>query len=222
MSDVKAVEMLYKILMLARPRRAATMSPDLERICRALASTKLPDRKPAGKQAAVALVLAGQAADLHLCLIRRAEHEPDRWSGHVALPGGRVDAGDSSIRAAAIRETREEVGLLLDGAQYLGALGTMPVSSAGRPTGMSLSSFVFHFGDVLERFTVSDEVAEAFWVPLRHLLDPRNAARRPTARDGVSLDRPAVVYQGHYIWGLTYRVLTMFFDQMQLRIARPD
>jgi len=222
MSDVKAVEMLYKILMLAHPRRAAPMSPDLERIRRALAGPELPDRKPAGKQAAVALVLAGEAADLHVCLIRRAEHEPDRWSGHMALPGGRVDADDPSIRAAAIRETREEVGLRLDRAPYLGALGTMPVSAAGQPTGMSLSSFVFHLGDMLERFTLSEEVAEAFWVPLRHLLDPRHATRRPTLRDGVPLDRPAVVYQGHYIWGLTYRVLTVFFEQMQLRIARPD
>ena len=222
MSDVKAVEMLYKIFMLWHPHRAAPMSPDLERVRRALAGPELPDRKPAGRHAAVALVLAGGAADLHMCLIRRAEHEPDRWSGHMALPGGRVDARDQSIRAAAIRETREEVGLRLDGAPYLGPLGTMPVSSAGQPTGMSLSSFVFHLGDMLERFTLSDEVAEAYWVPLRHLLDPRNAARRPTLRDGVPLDRPAVVYQSHYIWGLTYRVLTMFFEQMQLRIARPD
>lgn len=214
--------MLYKILMLAHPHRAAPMSPGLERIRLALAGTELPDPKPAGKQAAVALVLAGEAADLHLCLIRRAEHEPDRWSGHMALPGGRVEANDPSIRAAAIRETREEVGLRLDRAPYLGALETMPVSAAGQRTGMSLSSFVFHFGGMLERFTLSDEVAEAFWVPLRHLLDPRNATRRPTLRDGVPLDRPAVEYQGHYIWGLTYRVLTVFFEQMQLRIARPD
>jgi 8-oxo-dGTP pyrophosphatase MutT (NUDIX family) len=140
----------------------------------------------------------------------------------MALPGGRVDVNDPSIRAAAIRETREEVGLRLDHAPYLGALGTMPVSAAGQPTGMSLSPFVFHFGDMLEQFTLSDEVAEAFWVPLRHLLDPRNATRRPTVRDGASLDRPAVLYQGHYIWGLTYRVLTMFFEQMELRIAKPD
>ena len=68
------------------------------------------------------------------------------------------------------------VGLRLDGAQYLGALGTMPVSAAGQPTGMSLSSFVFHFGDMLERFTLSDEVAEAFWVQLRHLLDRSDPA----------------------------------------------
>lgn len=214
--------MLYKIFMLAHPRRATPMSPDLERIRRALAGTERLDRKPAGKQAAVALVLAGESADLHVCLIRRAEHEPDCWSGHMALPGGRVDADDPSIRAAAIRETREEVGLRLDRAPYLGALETMPVSAAGQPTGMSLSSFVFHLGDMLERFTLSDEVAEAFWVPLQYLLDPSNAARRPTLRDGVPLDRPAVVYQGHHIWGLTYRVLTLFFEQMQLGIARPD
>ena len=219
---VKAVEMLYKILMVAHPRRDTPMSPDLERIRRALAVPELPDGKPAGRQAAVALVLAGEAADLHLCLIRRAEHEPDRWSGHMALPGGRVDASDPSIRAAAIRETREEVGLQLDRAPYLGALGTMPVSSAGQPTGMSLSPFVFHLGDMLEGFTLSEEVAQAFWVPLQHLLDPRNATRRPTVRDGVSLDHPAVLYQGHYIWGLTYRVLTMFFEQIQLPIAGPD
>ena len=65
-------------------------------------------------------------------------------------------------------------------------------------------------------------MAEAFWVPLRHLLDPRNAVHRPTPRDGVTLDRPAVLYQGHYIWGLTYRLLTVFFEHMQLQIARPE
>ena len=208
--------------MLERPGSAAPMSPDLERIRRALSGTQPSERQREGKQAAVALVLAGEAVDLHLCLIRRAEHEPDRWSGHVALPGGRVDAGDPSARAAAIRETREEVGLRLDRALYLGSLETLPVSAAGKPTGMSLSSFVFHLGEMLEQFTPSDEVAEAFWVPLRHLLDPSNAAQRPTLRDGQILSRPAVLFQGHYIWGLTHRVLTMFFEHMQLRIAELD
>jgi len=207
--------------MTTRRHPATPSPPDLERICRALAGTQLPEWPPEGKQAAVALVLAGEAADLHVCLIRRAEYEHDRWAGHMALPGGRVDAGDPSARAAAIRETWEEVGLRLDGAPYLGSLATQPVHSAGKPTGMSLSSFVFHLGDTLEQLTPTDEVAEAFWVPLRHLLDPRNSVHRPTPRNGVTLEFPAVLYQGHYIWGLTYRVLTAFFEHMQLRIARP-
>ena len=207
--------------MTARRHPAITIPPDLERIRLALASTQLPDRPPEGKQAAVALVLAGEAADLHMCLILRAEHEHDRWSGHMALPGGRVDGGDPSARAAAIRETWEEVGSRLDRAPCLGSLETQPVRSAGKLTDMSLSSFVFHLGEALERLTPTDEVAEAFWVPLRHLLDPANAVHRPTLRDGVTLDRPAVLYQGHYIWGLTHRVLTMFFEHMQLQIGYP-
>jgi 8-oxo-dGTP pyrophosphatase MutT (NUDIX family) len=197
--------------------------PDLERIRRALANTERALAGAEGTLAAVALVLAGQAADLHICLIRRAEHELDRWSGHIALPGGRVDAGDPSARAAAIRETWEEVGLRLDDAPCLGALGIQPVRSAGRVTGMSLSPFVFHLGDALEALTPTDEeVAEAFWVPLRHLLDPRNAVLRPTPRDGTILHFPAVAYRGHVIWGLTYRVLGTFFERMDLRIADPE
>ena len=56
---------------------------------------------------------------------------------------------------------------------------------------------------------------------LGHLLDPRNAGYRPTPRDGAIYDSPAVLYRGHPIWGLTYRVLTVFFERLQLQIARP-
>lgn len=198
-----------------------TVTPDLDRVRRALAGTPLSNGPPEGKQAAVALVLAGEAADLHVCLIERAEHERDRWSGHMALPGGRVEATDASARAAAIRETWEEVGLRLEACVCLGSLDSQSVSSAGRPTGISLASFVFYLGETLEPFTPSDEVAQAFWVPLRHLLEPGNAAFRPTPRDGVVLESPAVRYQDRFIWGLTYRVLTRFFAVMELTIARP-
>ena len=198
------------------------ISPDLGHIRRSLEEAGHPEQK-VKPHAAVALVLAGAATDLSLCLIRRAEHELDRWSGHVALPGGRVDPNDPSTREAAIRETREEVGLLLERAPYLGTLGEMPINNRrGEPSELSLSAHVFHLGDALQPFAPDyAEVAEAFWVPLHHLLDARNAAYRPTSRDGVSYDSPSVLYQGHHIWGLTYRILTLFFERMQRQIARP-
>jgi 8-oxo-dGTP pyrophosphatase MutT (NUDIX family) len=206
--------------MLAHPSPPAPNPPDLSDIRRSLADTQIPDRGE-NTRAAVALVLAGDAADLSVCLILRAEHESDHWSGHVALPGGRVDPLDLSPRETAIRETWEELGLRLEPSTYLGSLGARPISRNGRPTDMLLSSYVFHLGEMLEQFTPNDEVAEAFWVPLRHLLDSSNAGYRPTFRDGVAYDSPAVIYEGHRIWGLTYRVLTEFFERMQLRIARP-
>lgn len=206
--------------MLAYSHPPAPIPPDLGYIRRSLAGTLLPDREESA-HAAVALVLAGDATDLCVCLIRRAEHGSDRWSGHVALPGGRVDPIDPGPREAAIRETREEVGLRLDHSPYLGSLGAQRINRNGIPGDRTLSAHVFHLGEALEPFTPNYEVAEAFWVPLRHLLDPRNAGYRPTPRDGATYDSPAVLYQGHAIWGLTYRVLTVFFERLQLKIAAP-
>jgi 8-oxo-dGTP pyrophosphatase MutT (NUDIX family) len=206
--------------MLVQPHPPAPIPPDLSYIRRSLAGTRFPGREE-NAHAAVALVLAGEAADLCVCLIRRAEHGPDRWSGHVALPGGRVDPIDLGSREAAIRETREEVGLRLERSPYLGSLGVQRINRNGMPGDRTLCPHVFYLGEVLEPFTPNYEVAEAFWVPLRHLLDPRNAGYRPTPRDGATYDSPAVLYQGHPIWGLTYRVLTVFFERMQLQIARP-
>lgn len=49
--------------------------------------------------------------DPEILFIKRASRVGDRWTGHVALPGGRRDPGDVDDKAAAIRETWEEVGL---------------------------------------------------------------------------------------------------------------
>ncbi len=66
-------------------------------------------------RAAVAIVLTDNAGSLDLLLIERARRASDPWSGQMAFPGGRVDVADSTPRAAAERETLEEVGLSLAG-----------------------------------------------------------------------------------------------------------
>jgi 8-oxo-dGTP pyrophosphatase MutT (NUDIX family) len=49
--------------------------------------------------------------DPEALFIKRAARAGDRWTSHVALPGGRRDPEDEDDKAAAIRETSEEVGL---------------------------------------------------------------------------------------------------------------
>ena len=61
-------------------------------------------------RAAVAAVLGPTPEGLQLLFIERAQHPDDPWSGHIAFPGGRIEIDDPSPRAAAERETLEEVG----------------------------------------------------------------------------------------------------------------
>lgn len=80
------------------------------------------------KRAAVCLILtddgAGGAA---LVLTLRAKHL-NAHSGQFALPGGRVEAGESAIEAA-LREAREEIGLELPQDAVLGWLDDYPTRS---------------------------------------------------------------------------------------------
>jgi 8-oxo-dGTP pyrophosphatase MutT (NUDIX family) len=169
-------------------------------------------REPAHAEAAVALVLAGAGGALSLCAIRRAEHPLDPWSGHMALPGGRASPQDAGPRAAAERETLEEIGIALTEAHWIGPLSDVLVRLGGGDRRMVLSPFVYYLGEELAPFAPSDEVAEAFWIPLAHLWDPRNTSHLEWERNGARLLYPAIRFREHAIWGITFRVLTLFSD----------
>jgi 8-oxo-dGTP pyrophosphatase MutT (NUDIX family) len=49
--------------------------------------------------------------DPEILFIKRAANKNDKWTGHIAFPGGRRDPEDKDDREAAIRETWEEVGI---------------------------------------------------------------------------------------------------------------
>lgn len=87
-----------------------------------------PSQASALKRAAVCLILAddgeGGAA---VVLTRRAEHL-SAHSGQFALPGGRIDPGETAAEAA-LREAREEIGLALAPESILGRLDDYPTRS---------------------------------------------------------------------------------------------
>jgi len=158
------------------------------------------------------MTLAGGETDLQLCFIRRVEKQDDPWSGHMAFPGGRAAPGDLSARGVAERETREEVGLDLRDSHLIGELSELPVRLGGVETSMVLSSFVYYLGRPPATLAPNEEVAEAYWVPLSHLWDQRNATYLSLLRNGASVAFPAIRFREHLIWGLTLRGLTLFSD----------
>jgi 8-oxo-dGTP pyrophosphatase MutT (NUDIX family) len=176
---------------------------------------QLAERGAGIAEASVALVLAGAGEALSLCAIRRAEHPHDPWSGHMALPGGRADPADPHPRAVAERETWEEVGLALGESAWLGRMSDVLVRIGGGDRTMIVAPFVYALAESLggsPPLTPSDEVAEAYWIPLSHLWDPRNASHLEWERGGNRLLYPAIRFGEHAIWGVTFRVLTLFSD----------
>jgi len=96
-----------------------------------LASAPLEAR--ALKHAAVSvLVTDGGDGDAAFLLTRRAAHL-NAHAGQYALPGGRVDEGESALDAAR-REVREEIGLALAKEDFLGRLDDYPTRSGYRIT----------------------------------------------------------------------------------------
>ena len=66
-----------------------------------------------------------QYGDPEVVFIKRAAREGDRWTSHVALPGGKRDPEDEDDKATAVRETIEEIGLDLTAKEAL-FVGNLP------------------------------------------------------------------------------------------------
>jgi 8-oxo-dGTP pyrophosphatase MutT (NUDIX family) len=167
----------------------------------------------APRRAAVASIFREKTDDLELMFIRRAVMEKDPWSGHMAFPGGQTDEGDRGPLGTARRETREEVGVNLEGAaRLLGQLDDVIASARGRVLPMAITPFVFELISDVEPRLDRAEVEEVVWVPVSMLLDPAYASTVPYTLAGQRFNLPCFRVFDRVIWGLTYQMLMRMFS----------
>jgi 8-oxo-dGTP pyrophosphatase MutT (NUDIX family) len=191
----------------------------LEEIAARLARGRVEDPGTllSDRRAAVAAVLRVRDGGPEVLLIERAVREGDRWSGQVALPGGREDERDVDLRATAVRETREEVGLDLGGARLLGRLPWVRAVARGKMLPMTISPFVFGLDGGADEpaLVLSDEVAAAFWFPLAPAADGRLDDRYEWRLGPLPMKFPCWRWQGRVVWGLTYQMLRSLITALE-------
>jgi len=137
-----------------------------------------PDLRPAG----VALIITGDEEGRACFYITRRPAHMKRHSRQWALPGGRVDEGETEIEAA-LRETDEEIGLKIDPADVLGQLDDFPTRS-----GFRMSPVVCWAEPGQTVRPNPDEVERVHLVPLDELEKPEV----PVLRDIPESDRPVL------------------------------
>ncbi|QPC85314.1 CoA pyrophosphatase [Mesorhizobium sp. NBSH29] len=160
------------------------------------------------RDAAVLIPVVDRGADSSLLLTLRTEHLRNH-AGQVAFPGGAIDAEDASPEAAAVRETTEEIGL---GPDDIEIVGRMPDYLSG--SGFRIAPVL---GIVRADYLMTlnqDEVADAFEVPLRFVMDPQNHIMDSRMWQGHERYFYAIQFGERRIWGVTAGIVRTLYERL--------
>ncbi|SFA94174.1 NUDIX domain-containing protein [Lentibacillus halodurans] len=180
-------------------------------------------------KSAVLLPLVQRDKELHV-LFEVRSHKLRRQPGEICFPGGRIEADDQTEQDAAIRETKEELGV-----SDQDISNVHPLDYLVTPFGMIVYTYTGLI-DTSSRFSPNpSEVGETFTVPLSFFLstEPKihhvNLEVQPEENFPYELitggenykwqtrqmDEYFYIYEDKVIWGLTARVLSHFVDMLR-------
>ncbi len=164
---------------------------------------------PAGRKlrpAAVLVPIIEGRNGYELILTKRSsalKHHP----GQIAFPGGKRDESDRDLIETALREAREEIGLLDRNVDVLGTFA--PHETV---TSFNVTPVVALVKNEFDATPEAGEVSEVFRVPLAHVLTPENYVVEARRWRGQKRMYYTVPYGPYYIWGATARILRAWTD----------
>jgi 8-oxo-dGTP pyrophosphatase MutT (NUDIX family) len=191
----------------------------LRRFTLAEIRARLADMPPAvekgpsvdGSRAAAVLVPLYEAGDdVRVVLIKRPETMPSH-RGEIAFPGGTFDSGvDADLRATALREAHEEVGLAPDDVEIVARLDGIGTVA----TRFTITPFVGFLAQPPVLTPSPREVVRILEVRLSDLLDPDAYREERWDTHTAGFDVHFYDLDDETVWGATARILTGFLGHL--------
>ncbi|MEH6535539.1 MAG: CoA pyrophosphatase [Psychroserpens sp.] len=163
------------------------------------------------KQAGVMALFYPKNTETHLILILRKTYKGVH-SAQVGFPGGRFETDDPNLEYTALRETFEEVGVVIDTVEVLKAMTPLYIP----PSNFTVAPFfgiTHHTPDFVKQ---DDEVEDVIEVKLTDFLDDANVSDISVMTSyEVELEVPAFMLNGYVVWGATAMMLSELKDLLK-------
>jgi 8-oxo-dGTP pyrophosphatase MutT (NUDIX family) len=176
------------------------MPPGLRRWPHAMREKLAGPLRPAG----VLVPIMQRPDGLSVLLTQRAAHLKIH-AGQASFPGGRMEPHDADVRATALRETHEEIGVGARFIDVIGYLRAMPTI-----TGFAVTPVVGLVQGDAELRLDHTEVEYTFEVPLDFLLNEGNDQLAEREWEGRRFRLREFHYGGERVWGATAYMLLAF------------
>ncbi|MEN5276891.1 CoA pyrophosphatase [Brucella sp. TWI432] len=160
------------------------------------------------RDAAVLVPVVDRGSEATLLLTRRTD-TLRKHSGQIAFPGGAIDPEDGTAENAALREANEEIGLVSERAEILGAIPRYLTGS-----GFSITPVLAVVNTPFDVHPNPDEVADIFEVPLSFLMNPDNHRRESRLFNGAERFYYAMPYHERFIWGVTAGIIRGLYERL--------
>ena len=157
------------------------------------------------RRAAVALVVVPAEASAEPCvLLTLRPMNIKRHSNQYALPGGRLDEGETPSQAA-LRELHEELGVELPPGEIIG-----PLDDYATRSGFLITPIVVWGGEMGEMAPDPGEVDSVYRIPFADLLDPAIPRLTPSDAGEHPILSAHIATLGHIVWAPTAALLYQF------------